>query len=312
MSFILVTYGYNQYSIFNTNTSTPTLIDNMKTVALNNIIKLLNSKDSSLQKEIESSLKEEENLNKMLKAHEQDLKIEEDKYNEAKKALEDKIKKEEKKKEKEKEKEETEKKNAKDKGKEKKETATKKKEDTKNIEDQLDNKAIVALQEKIQDVQNQLTTLNNNKEIKMDKKKKLGEILIHFKKQNKSKMKLIIDLIDSNGEVMNLNENLESLANEILENKTVYELNYIKIPDEEKIEEKKKEEKKEEEKKEEEKKEEKKKEEKKDKKNEEQTIPTLEPLKFDGYCMRSIEEDAEFEEDDKNKDKKDKKGNKKK
>jgi hypothetical protein len=77
----------------------------MKTVALNNIIKLLNSKDSSLQKEIESSLKEEENLNKMLKAHEQDLKIEEDKYNEAKKALEDKIKKEEKKKEKEKEKE---------------------------------------------------------------------------------------------------------------------------------------------------------------------------------------------------------------
>ena len=169
MSFILVTYGYNQYSIFNTNTSTPTLIDNMKTVALNNIIKLLNSKDSSLQKEIESSLKEEENLNKMLKAHEQDLKIEEDKYNEAKKALEEKIRKEEKKKEKE----EAEKKNAKDKGKEKKETATKKKEDTKSIEDQLDNKAIVALQEKIQDVQNQLTTLNNNKEIKMDKKKKI-------------------------------------------------------------------------------------------------------------------------------------------
>ena len=111
----------------------------------------------------------------------------------------------------------------------------------------------------------------------MDKKKKLGEILIHFKKQNKSKMKLIIDLIDSNGEVMNLNENLESLANEILENKTVYELNYIKIPDEEKIEEKKKEE-------------------KKDKKNEEQTIPTLEPLKFDGYCVRTIEEDSTYEE----------------
>ena len=291
MSFILVTYGYNQYSIFNTNTSTPTLIDNMKTVALNNIIKLLNSKDSSLQKEIESSLKEEENLNKMLKAHEQDLKIEEDKYNEAKKVLEDKIRKEEKKKEKE----EAEKKNAKDKGKEKKETATKKKEDTKSIEDQLDNKAIVALQEKIQDVQNQLTTLNNNKEIKMDKKKKLGEILIHFKKQNKSKMNLTIDLIDSNGEVMNINDNLESLANEFLENKTVYELNYIKIPEEEKKEEKKKEEKKEENK-EEEKKEEKKKEEKKDKKTEEPPVPTLEPLKFDGYCVRTIEEDSTYEE----------------
>ena len=127
MSFILVTYGYNQYSIFNTNTSTPTLIDNMKTVALNNIIKLLNSKDSSLQKEIESSLKEEENLNKMLKAHEQDLKIEEDKYNEAKKALEEKKKKEEKKKEKEKEKEETEKKMLKIKEKKKKKLQQRKK-----------------------------------------------------------------------------------------------------------------------------------------------------------------------------------------
>ena len=287
MSFILVTYGYNQYSIFNTNTSTPTLIDNMKTVALNNIIKLLNSKDSSLQKEIESSLKEEENLNKMLKAHEQDLKIEEDKYNEAKKALEEKIRKEEKKKEKE----EAEKKNAKDKGKEKKETATKKKEDTKNIEEQLDNKAILALQEKIQDVQNQLSTLNNNKEIKMDKKKKLGEILIHFKKQNKSKMNLTIDLIDSNGDPVNINDNLESLANEFLENKTVYELNYIKLPEEEqKIEEKK------EENKEEDKKDDKKKEEKKDKKNEEPPVPTLEPLKFDGYCVRTIEEDSTYEE----------------
>ena len=96
MSFIVVTYGYNQYSIFNTNTSTPTLIDNMKTIALNNIIKLLQSKDSSLTKEIENSLKEEENLNKMIKATEQDLKIEEDKYNEQKKALEEKLKKEEK------------------------------------------------------------------------------------------------------------------------------------------------------------------------------------------------------------------------
>ena len=45
-------------------------------------------------------------------------------------------------------------------------------------------------------------------------------------------MNLTIDLIDSNGEVMNINDNLESLANEFLENKTVYELNYIKIPEE--------------------------------------------------------------------------------
>ena len=300
MSFILVTYGYNQYSIFNTNTSTPTLIDNMKTVALNNIIKLLNSKDSSLQKEIESSLKEEENLNKMLKAHEQDLKIEEDKYNEAKKVLEDKIRKEEKKKEKE----EAEKKNAKDKGKEKKETATKKKEDTKSIEDQLDNKAIVALQEKLTENQNQLNNLIKNKDIKSDKKKKLEEILIDFKKKNKDKVNLKIELFDSKGETVNINENVESIANEFLLDKTVFELYYFKYPEIKKKEEKKKEKKKEEKKKEEKKKEE--------KKEEENLEPTLEPLKFDGYCMRSIEEDAEFEEDDKNKDKKDKKANKKK
>ena len=283
MSFIVVTYGYNQYSIFNTNTSTPTLIDNMKTIALNNIIKLLQSKDSSLSKEIENSLKEEENLNKMIKATEQDLKIEEDKYNEQKKALEEKIKKEEKLK-----KEEGDKKGKeKDKGKEKKETASKKKEESKSIEEQLDNKAIVSLQEKLTEIQNQLSNLNSNKEIKMDKKKKLGEILSHFKKQNKTKMSLIIDLLDSNGEAMNMNDNLESLANEFLTNKTVYELNYLKFPEEEK---------KEEEKKEEEKKDDKKKDDKK--KEESPPQPTLEPLKFDGYCVRSIEEDSQYEESD--------------
>ena len=268
MSFILVTYGYNQYSIFNTNTSTPTLIDNIKNVALNNIIKVLHSRDVTLQKEIETSIKEEENLNKLLKSIEQDLKIEEDKYNEAKKVLEDKIRKEEKKKE------------------------EKKKDDkTKvNIEDQLDNKAIVALQEKLTDNQNQLNNLIKNKDIKNDKKKKLEEILIDFKKKNKDKVNLKIELFDSKGESVNINENIESIANEFLLDKTVFELYYFKYPEIKKKEEKKKEEKKE----------------------EENLEPTLEPLKFDGYCMRSIEEDAEFEEDDKNKDKKDKKGNKKK
>ena len=67
------------------------------------------------------------------------------------------------------------------------------------------------------------------------------------------------------------------------------------IKEEVKEEEKKKEEKKEENK-EEEKKEEKKKEEKKDKKSEEPPVPTLEPLKFDGYCVRTIEEDSTYEE----------------
>ena len=247
MSFILVTYGYNQYSIFNTNTSTPTLIDNIKNVALNNIIKLLHSRDVSLQKEIETSIKEEENLNKLLKSIEQDLKIEEDKYNEEKRKLEEKLKKEEKEKLK-KEKEE----------KEKKKEEKKKDDKTKvNIEDQLDNKAIIALQEKLTENQNQLNNLIKNKDIKSDKKKKLEEILIDFKKKNKDKVNLKIELFDSKGEVVNINENIESIANEFLLDKTVFELYYFKYPEIKKKEEKKKEEKKEEEKKEEKKKEEK-------------------------------------------------------
>ena len=113
-------------------------------------------------------------------------------------------------------------------------------------------------------------------------------------------MNLTIDLIYSNGDPLNINDNLESLSNEFIENKTVYELNYLKIPEEvQKIEEKK------EENKEEEKKDDKKKEEKKDKKNEEPPVPILEPLKFNGYCVRTIEEDSTYEENEpKNKVKK--------
>ena len=104
-------------------------------------------------------------------------------------------------------------------------------------------------------------------------------------------MNLTIDLIYSNGDPLNINDNLESLANEFIENKTVYELNYLKIPEEvQKIEEKK---------------EENKEEEKKDKKNEEPPVPILEPLKFNGYCVRTIKEDSTYEENEpKNKVKK--------
>ena len=66
MSFIAVTYGYNQFSIFNTNTSTQTLVDNIKHVTLNQIIATLSQKDSELRKTIDSSSSEEENLKKTI------------------------------------------------------------------------------------------------------------------------------------------------------------------------------------------------------------------------------------------------------
>ena len=77
MSFIAVTYGYNQFSIFNIKTSTQTLIDNIKSVCLSQIVSALNGRDSSLQKEIDASQTEEENIKKLIKTTEQDLKVEE-------------------------------------------------------------------------------------------------------------------------------------------------------------------------------------------------------------------------------------------
>ena len=72
MSFIAVTYGYNQFSIFNIKTSTQTLIDNIKSVCLSQIVSALNGRDSSLQKEIDASQTEEKNIKKLIKTTEQD------------------------------------------------------------------------------------------------------------------------------------------------------------------------------------------------------------------------------------------------
>ena len=44
MSFIAITYGYNQYSIFNTNVSTFPLLDNIVSTCVDDILQLLNSK----------------------------------------------------------------------------------------------------------------------------------------------------------------------------------------------------------------------------------------------------------------------------
>ena len=305
MSYILVTYGYNQYNIFNTNTSTPTLIDNIKSVALTNIIQILQQKDSQWNKEIENSNNQEENLKKMIKATEQDLKVEEDKYEEAKRILEEKKKKQEAEERKQQAKEAKDKKKGDKKEKEKtteKKTAKKGKEAKNEVEEEIDNKPILEIKEKLEGYNNDLTTLGNNRAIYIDKRKKIADLLVKFRKKNKNKMDLKIDLLDSKGEKMNLTSKDDIYANEYLEERTVYELNYYNIPEpiiEEKKDDKKKDKK--------DKKDEKK------KKNEEQPEPVLEPLKFDGYCIRTIEEDNQNEEtDDKNAKGKDKKAVKKK
>lgn len=241
MSFIAVTYGYNQFSIFNTNTSTQTLIDNIKNVCLSQIVSTLAARDTNLQKEIDSSTTEEENIKKLIKSTEQELKVEEDKANETKRIQEEQEKKEA---------------AATNKAKKKGKAPPPKK--TKKVENETENKVIAGIKDNLARFQTNLQNLSTNKGILMDKRKKLSEILPIFKKKQKNKMNIKIDLVDSKGDKVNIITKADLNSKEYLVEKTVYELNWI---------------------------------------NEENPEnPTLEPLKFDGYCMRTIDEDSKYED----------------
>ena len=308
MSYILVTYGYNQFSLFNIKTSTPTLIDKIKEVSFQNIIQKLQARDKSLQKELDQGVIDEEKLNKLKSSTEQDLQIEKDKYDEAVKQLEAKRKKEEM----EQKKKEAEAKNAKGKKKEEKKVQEKKKAKAeKKVEETVDDKPIVELKEKLDKINEDINTLNNNKNINLDKKNKVQQFLAVFTKKFKERMNIKIDLIDAKGEKVNINSKGDVYSNEYLIEKTVYELNSFNIP--QKTEEDPKDSKKNTKKdfKKEEKKKEAKDNKDKDGKEEPKEIElVLEPVKIDGYCFRSIKEDQSL--DDTEKPGKDKKGAKKK
>jgi len=72
MSFIAITYGYNQYSIFNTNVSTYPLLDNVVTTCLDEILNLLNSKLPIWEEQINNYNNEEEQIKKNMKKLETD------------------------------------------------------------------------------------------------------------------------------------------------------------------------------------------------------------------------------------------------
>ena len=308
MSYILVTYGYNQFSLFNIKTSTPTLIDKIKEVSFQNIIQKLQARDKSLQKELDQGVIDEEKLNKLKSSTEQDLQIEKDKYDEAVKQLEAKRKKEEM----EQKKKEAEAKNAKGKKKEEKKVQEKKKAKAeKKVEETVDDKPIVELKEKLDKINEDINALNNNKNINLDKKNKVQQFLAVFTKKFKERMNIKIDLIDAKGEKVNINSKGDVYSNEYLIEKNVYELNSFNIP--QKTEEDPKDSKKNTKKdfKKEEKKKEAKDNKDKDGKEEPKEIElVLEPVKIDGYCFRTIKEDQSL--DDTEKPGKDKKGAKKK
>ena len=314
MSYILVTYGYNQFSLFNIKTSTPTLIDKIKEVSFQSIVQKLQARDKSLQKELDASVIDEEKLNKLKVSTEQELQIEEDKYQEALKQLEAKRKKEEL----EQKKKEAEVKDVKGKGKkEEKKTQDKKKSgknDQKKAEDTgVDDKPITDLKEKINKINEDINTLNNNKNINNDKKVKVQQFLSVFTKKYKERMNIKIDLVDAKGEKVNINSRGDTYANEYLIEKTVYELHSFNLP--QKTEEDNKDSKKNTKKdfkKDDKKKESKENKDNKDNKEEPKEVElVLEPVKIDGYCFRSVKEDQNVDDTEKTGGK-DKKGAKKK
>ena len=320
MSFILVTFGYNQYNLFNIKSSTPTLIDKIKEVSFQNINQKLFERDKQLQKEIDNLNNEEEKIHKLIAATEQDLQIEKDKYDLAVKQLEARKKKEELE---QKKKEAAEK--AAPKGKNKKEEAKQgdkkkggKNDPKKNEENEtIDETPMNDLKDKISKLNNDLSLANNNKNIYIDKKTKLQDLISTYKKKYKDRMNIKIDLADAKGEKVNISLREDTYANEYLIEKTCYELfsfNEVVVNNENKDSKKntkkdfKKEDKKKQEEKEKAKEKEKDKDKKDEKENEEPVIEyVLEPVKIDGYCFRSVQEDEENEEGEKGKDKKGKK-----
>ena len=311
MSYILVTFGYNQFNLFNIKASTPTLIDKIKEVSFQNIVQRCVERDKQLAKEIEASLLEEDKIQKQIAATEQDLQIEKEKYDLAVKQLEAKRKKEEME---QKKKEEEEKKGKKKKD-DKKKAETKKKNDPKKKQEEnegVSDQAINDLKDKIEKLNTSLNTITNNKNIYNDKKTKLQVLINTYRKKYKDRVNIRIDLADAKGEKVSIIDKFDLYANEYLAEKTVYELHSFNevVKDEEKDSKKNtkkdfKKDKKAEEKKEKEKDKEK----DKDAKEEKKIEYVLEPVKIDGYCFRSIQEDEELDENEKGG--KDKKGKKK-
>ena len=312
MSYILVTFGYNQFNLFNIKASVPTLIDKIKEVAFQNIVQKSVDRDKQLNKEIENLNTENERIKKQIAATEQELQIEKEKYDLAVKQLEAKKKKEELE-QKKREEEEKKSSNSKQKKVEKKVNKKGKSDSKRAMENEgISDQPIIDLKEKIEKLNNSLNTTINNKNIYINKKSKLQEIINQYKEKYKKRMNIKIDLSDSKGEKVNINNKGDIYANEILIEKTCYELfsfNEVIVEEEKDTKKSAKKDLKKEDKKGEEKKDEKemkdKEKENKDGKIEQKIEYVLEPVKIDGYCFRSVQEDEEMGDNDKGaKDKK--------
>ena len=156
--------------------------DNLTSSLTKNKGKMLFAKPLTSRSRNENAIK----LNKLKASTEQDLQIEKDKYDEAMKQLEAKRKREEM----EQKKKEAEAKDAKGKKKEERKQQEKKKAkgEKKVAEETVDDKPIVELKEKLDKINDDLNTLNNNKNINNDKKSKVQQFLAIFTKKFKERI----------------------------------------------------------------------------------------------------------------------------
>jgi hypothetical protein len=88
MSFIAITYGYNQYSIFNTNTTTLPLIDTIRSTCLSEINNFIEYRKSYLTKELSKLESEITSIKKDLNNLEKDKQREEERIMEMSKQME--------------------------------------------------------------------------------------------------------------------------------------------------------------------------------------------------------------------------------
>jgi hypothetical protein len=195
MSFIAITYGYNQFQIFNTNVSTLPLVDNIIMTCLDDIHLSLDLRAKAINKELEDLNNDEENLKKTIK------RLEENKLKEEERAI-------------------TEPKTL--------DSSTKNiKKDSKNNKTlvspkNIEKDSLNAINEEMKTTDTKLQNISAIKEKILMKKKLLQENKEKINEYDKKTLK--IDLVDCNGDRANISTRGDCYAKEYLIDKQCYEL----------------------------------------------------------------------------------------
>jgi hypothetical protein len=196
MNFIAITYGYNQFSIFNTNVSTQPLIDCIINTCFEDLVSGMKKRMISLEKEIDGYKIEEDQVKASLKVLETSIKTEEAAI--AEKLKEVNIQKDQKK------------------GPQAKKAVT----TSSDI-----YKVLYALKDEYHANELKLQSAITNREKMKEKKKILLEFQEKYRLLDKSNLK--IELFDMNGERININTKNDIYANQYLMDRQCYELYMI-------------------------------------------------------------------------------------